>query len=383
MTGRERVVAAIERQPLDRIPRFDAFWEDTIPAWEKQGLRLPQVKKIIVEGAEKSIGHPIEFYFDMDIVQLYMDISMRFPTKVLEDDGETITVSDRCGYTLKRFKNKTSSVHFLSHMTESREEWDKYKDRFRLDPRDSARVDCEGYFLHTKEYPSWDGFRQIFSEYRKLDKFIAVFVYGPWEETWRHHGYENSLMDMAVEPDMMEEMFRKAADLLIDTTRYMISVGCRPDAVWLAEDMGCTRSTLFSRRSYRDLLWPYHKKIGDFLHENGLYYFMHSCGFIEPFLPDLIEAGLDVIQALQANTGMTLTKLKPEYGDRLTFFGNISEQSFKNGPEAVEAEMREKIPTAMEGGGYIYHSDHSIPPEVSFDTYLHAMRVLDEIGAYH
>ena len=50
--------------------------------------------------------------------------------------------------------------------------------------------------------------------------------------------------------------------------------------------------------------------------------------------------------------------------------------------EAIEAELREKIPVAMEGGGYIYHSDHSIPPEVSLETYLHAINVLNEIGTY-
>ena len=74
--------------------------------------------------------------------------------------------------------------------------------------------------------------------------------------------------------------------------------------------------------------------------------------------------------------------LKAKYGDRITFFGNISEQSFKEGPEAIEAELRRKIPVAMEGGGYIYHSDHSIPSEVSLETYLYAMKILEEIGTY-
>ena len=382
MTGRERVIAAIERQPLDRIPRYDGFWEDTLQRWECEGLQLPQVKKITVDGQEKFIGRPVDFCFDLDMVQLFMDISMRFPTGVVEDDGVKITVADRCGYTAQKFKGRASSMHFISHMTEDPEDWEKYKDRFRLDLKDTARVDCENYYLHTKEYPSWDGFKTIFEEYRKLDKFISVFVYGPWEETWRHHGYETSLMDLIAEPEMMTEMFEKATDLMIDTVSHMIAIGCKPDAIWLAEDMGCTRSTLFSHKVYRELLWPCHKKLGDFLHENGIYFFMHSCGLIEPFLPDLIEAGLDVIQALQANTGMTLLDLKPKYGDRITFFGNISEQNFKNGPEAIEAELREKIPVAMAGGGYIYHSDHSIPPEVSLATYLHAMKVLDEIGRY-
>ena len=147
--------------------------------------------------------------------------------------------------------------------------------------------------------------------------------------------------------------------------------------------MGGTHTTLFSHKVYRELLFPYHKKLGDFLHANGIYFLMHSCGYIEPFLPDLIEAGLDVIQALQANTGMSVVDLKPKFGDKLTFFGNISEQNFKKGKESIEAELREKVPVAMAGGGYIYHSDHSIPPEVSFGTYRHAMKVLDEIGTYN
>jgi len=79
---------------------------------------------------------------------------------------------------------------------------------------------------------------------------------------------------------------------------------------------------------------------------------------------------------------MHIKDLKPKFGDKLTFFGNISVQGFESGKDAIEAELREKIPIAMEGGGYIYHSDHSIPPEVSLETYLHAMQVLDEIGTY-
>lgn len=79
---------------------------------------------------------------------------------------------------------------------------------------------------------------------------------------------------------------------------------------------------------------------------------------------------------------MSLIDLKPRFVDKLTFYGNISEQGFKQGPEAIEAELRVKIPVAMEGGGYIYHSDHSIPPEVSLETYLHAMVFLEEVGTY-
>ena len=69
------------------------------------------------------------------------------------------------------------------------------------------------------------------------------------------------------------------------------------------------------------------------------------------------------------NPVLNIKDLKPKFGDKLTFFGNISVQGFESGKDAIEAELREKIPIAMEGGGYIYHSDHSIPPEVTLETY--------------
>ena len=53
MTGRERVIAAITRTPLDRIPRYDAFWEDALERWEHEGLCLPAPRTIVVEGETK------------------------------------------------------------------------------------------------------------------------------------------------------------------------------------------------------------------------------------------------------------------------------------------------------------------------------------------
>ena len=93
MTGRERVIAAIERKPLDRIPRYDAFWEDALERWKQEGLVLPKARTIMVEGETKQIRTPQDEYFDFDIAPVYMDISMRFPTGLVADDGVKITVA--------------------------------------------------------------------------------------------------------------------------------------------------------------------------------------------------------------------------------------------------------------------------------------------------
>ena len=60
MTGRERVIAAIERTPLDRIPRYDGFWEDALQRWETEGMRLPQPQKILVDGEEIQKFRPLQ-----------------------------------------------------------------------------------------------------------------------------------------------------------------------------------------------------------------------------------------------------------------------------------------------------------------------------------
>lgn len=383
MNSRERVIGAIERTKIDRVPRHEAYWEDTIELYHDSGMpSFEGYPEIEIEGQKKKIGDPVHSYFNSDIDMLYMDVSMRLPSRVVSDDGEFIVIEDRSGYTAKKFKGKASSMDFMDHFTKNREIWNDNKHRFIFDPKDTSRIDNESYYLRLKPYLSWDGTKKLFDEYRAREKYIAVFCYGPYEATWRHRGYAESLMDLAMEPEWMSEMFEAVTTLMIDTLKHAISVGVKPDAFWLAEDMGGTHATLFSRDMYRELIWPQHKRLGDFLHENGIHFMMHSCGKIEPLLPDLIDAGLDVIQALQANTGMDVRELKKAYGDKLTFFGNIGEQTFKNGKEAIEEEIRSKVPVAMEGGGYIFHSDHSIPPEVSYETYQHALKVLDEVGRY-
>lgn len=383
MNSRERVIGAIERLKIDKVPRHDAFWQDTIEAFYEQGMPKNETFPTIeIEGQVKKIGDPIHSFFESDIDMLYMDVSMRVPSKLVSDDDEFIVVQDRAGYTAKKFKGRASSMDFIEHVTKSREIWDENKYRYTFDPNDTSRIDNESYYLRLKPYLSWDGMKQLFDEYRKRNKYIAIFCYGPYESTWRHRGYTESLMDLAMDPDWFYEMLDHVTTLTIETLKHAIKLGIKPDAYWVAEDMGGTHTTLFSRDMYKKILWPHHKRLGDFLHENGIHFMMHSCGKIEQFIPDLIDAGLDVIQALQANTGMDVCDLKEKYGDKLTFFGNIGEQEFKNGKESIEKELRRKIPVAMEGGGYIYHSDHSIPPEVTYETYIHAMKVLDQIGKY-
>ena len=187
----------------------------------------------------------------------------------------------------------------------------------------------------------------------------------------------------AAEPEMVQEMFEGIVNTTLESIDYALSLGMKIDGFWIVEDMGCTRSALFSLDHYREYLKPWHKKIMDFAHERGLKTIMHSCGDVLDFIPDLIDVGLDVLQALQANTRLDVSKLKEEFGDKITFMGNISVQSMAEGGDVIREEMERKIIPAMQGGGYIYHSDHSISPDVTYEKYCDVMKILDRIGKYN
>jgi len=151
----------------------------------------------------------------------------------------------------------------------------------------------------------------------------------------------------------------------------------------MIEDLACTQGMLFSPALWRTLFKPSVAKIGTFLKANGLGFWMHCCGNAEAIFDDLIECGLDVINPLEAKSGLDVRHLKKRYGNHLTFFGNIDVMAMTKSKEILKTEVEQKISVAKQGGGYIYHSDHSVPPEVSWDRYCLILEWVRQHGQYN
>jgi uroporphyrinogen decarboxylase len=110
---------------------------------------------------------------------------------------------------------------------------------------------------------------------------------------------------------------------------------------------------------------------------------VHSCGFVEPLVPGLIEAGMDCLQAMEVKAGMDLVRLKARYGDRIAFCGGLDIRALEtNDTAAIEAELAKKLPAAMAGSGYILHTDHSVSPRVGYETYRYFLERGREMGTY-
>ncbi|NQT59470.1 MAG: hypothetical protein HQ557_10870 [Bacteroidetes bacterium] len=354
-TARKRIKAAINFQKPDRLPCDESLWPDTFDLWRSQGM-------------PKDIK-PAD-YFGWDISTMSLDCSPRFEQKILHEDPPWYTYQDRWGYTATKKKGKASSVHFFNHQTDSREKWDFHKHKwiFSNNPDEPSRIDSASYFGHFNPYPTWSEAVEKYNEIYSSDRYMLFNSYGPWEANWRHCGYEELLMHTALEPEWVTEMAEYHIDLLISVLEKGLSLGMKPDGFFIVEDLAGTNGMLFSPASWRRLFKPSVVKLGSFLKENDIDFWMHCCGNAEAVFSDLIEAGVQVMNPLQATAGLNAVELRKKYGDQLAFYGNISVVKMSGPQDELEEEIRSKVALAKDGG-FIFHSDHSVPPEVDFKRY--------------
>ncbi len=367
ITARDRIRSLLNRQEPDRIGLWDAYWDDTIIRWRGEGLPDDTTPQALL---------------DFDFELLFMDASLRLPERLLEDNPEYTIREDKHGFVGKQWKGRGGALGYISHAVNNRADWERLRSRLDVDFGDTARIGPISYFEPFVDYPTWDELTTICAGMRSRDKFVLLHVYGPLEATWRRHGFEESLMNLALEPALMVDMFEAHADLVIATLERARGLGIVPDGLFLVEDLGINTGPMFAPRQYRELLYPSHRRLGDYLHGAGIAYFIHTDGDIRTLIPDFIRAGIQVLQPMEAKLGLDVRLLKQEYGRDLCFMGNIDATRMDGDPALVEAEIRDKITAARQGGGYIYHSDHSVPPSVSWERYRWIIDRVLHYGTY-
>lgn len=149
----------------------------------------------------------------------------------------------------------------------------------------------------------------------------------------------------------------------------------------MIDDIASTNGLLISPETWRKIYKPLEAKLGHFLFQNKIHFWLHYCGNAEVLFDDYIECGIQAINPLEAKSGLNVVKLKEKYGNRLTFFGNIDVQKMSMlDKNVIENEIKNKL-SLFKNGGYIYHSDHSIPPEVSFERYKFVMDLVNKYGS--
>lgn len=192
-----------------------------------------------------------------------------------------------------------------------------------------------------------------------------------WETSWYIRSMEELMMDMISEDPKAELILDKITELSIIRAESYVRAGV--DILFLGDDIGMQRSIMMSEDIYCTWLKPRLKKVIDASKaiNPDLIVFYHSCGFITPLIPHLIEAGIDVLNPVQPEC-MNFKELHDEYGDRLSFHGTIGTQTTMpfGTPDEVRKEVFRNLEIAGDRGGLFVAPTHLLEPEVPWENII-------------
>lgn len=357
MTGKERITNILRRQPVDRIGLFEHFWGDTREKWSSEGH---------IEADEDLSSH---FGFDFEMAGWFkMQGDFKMEPVVIEEDEDTILKKDGNGAFLRQHKLHNATPEHVDFTVKERSTWEsEIKPLLAPDPE---RIDFEVY-------------RESRKKAAANNKFFCWSGTNVFELMHPVCGHEYMLMGMAMDPDWIKDMVDTYSELLINLMEILFEREGLPDGVWFYEDMGFKERPFMSPDMYKDIVQPGHKKTIDYAHSLGLPVIMHSCGYVEPLLPGMVEAGIDCLQVIEVKAGMDLLRIHKNFGDRLSLCGGMDARNLvANDLNAIKAELNEKIPVVKDGFGYILHSDHSIPDTCDYETYRYFVDEGLRLGKY-
>ena len=329
MTPRERVRAALRKQPVDRVPVFMWFHPETV-------RRLAAMLEIAPPDVAEAMGN--------DIRQTWVNNNYAMEGIVHEAEGEGHVDWWGVGWVKRHGFNQIA--------------------RFPLAgaPRDAVL----GYhFPYERREELLALMHPLVGQaggcFLGCDVSPCVF-----EMYWRLRGMEDAMLDMAGDPALAAEMFRRAADFAIDLGK----AACERfplDWFWTGDDVAGQRGMMFSPAAWRKLVQPHLARVFAVGKRHGLPVAYHCCGALRPIIADLIEIGLDVLNPVQSNCpGMDPLELKREFGRHIAFMGGVDTQDLlPNGSAGTVYRATARLVEGMtaDGGGYILAASHTISPE--------------------
>lgn len=185
-------------------------------------------------------------------------------------------------------------------------------------------------------------------------------------------GYQTFFINLMIEKEMMHRYFERITEqYLIDLDKYLKEVGQYIDVIQFGDDLGTQNDLQVSIDMYREMIKPYHKRIFQFVREKypNIKVFLHSCGAIYDLIPDLIDAGVEILNPIQLSAkNMNPVSLKKEFGKDLVFWGGgVDTQTSLtlNSLSQIEDEVKRNIEIFAPGGGYIFTQVHNIQANIS------------------
>ncbi len=253
---------------------------------------------------------------------------------------------------------------------------DGYPDNYNNISYDMTRVSWGGFgfppFDRTNEKDFWKLLRETIIEERlKTDRALLVGVgcnLFEWGTFLRR--IDNFLMDLYIDPDNVHKLLDKLLEMHLDfLSKICEAVGDLVDVIKFGDDLGTNTGPFMPAEIYNEFFKPRHKIMCDYVKaHSSAHTMLHCCGGIYELIPELIEAGFEILNPIQLNAvDMEPERLKKEFGRELTFWGGgVNTQSVLNlaTPEQVKTHVKHNLEVFSKDGGFIFNTVHNIMPDV-------------------
>jgi uroporphyrinogen decarboxylase len=396
MTSRERILAAIEHRQPDRVP-LDL---GATPSSGISAIAYGNLKRHlgITDGSTRiydvvqQLAQPEDFLLDRFGVDV-IDIGRAFNTEASAWQPTTLADGQSALYPAWFHPERQPDGSFIARMK---------------DGLDIAHMPAGGTFFDQSYFPYLDAYpadlRDLSTEMGRI--LWAALVHSPWDhagdpgfwETLRAKALElrhtsdralmivvgcnlfewgtflrrvdGFLMDLGSEPDQVEALLDALLERhLASLEKVCRAVGDVADICRFGDDLGTNNGPFMSPAMYRRFFKPRHAQLNAYVHRHSsMKTFLHSCGSIRALLPDLIEAGFDVINPVQTNCrGMEPEGLKADFGRDICFWGGGCDTKSvlpRGTPAEVKDHVRRRLEIFMPGGGFVFNTVHNILPDV-------------------
>ncbi len=411
MTSRERILSSIAHKEPDRIPvDIGATPSSGISAIAYSNL----MKYLGIEGhvriydVVQQLAIPEDWFIE------------RFRIDAL-DIGRTFNTEPKDWYEIKLRNGDTGEYPSWFHPVQNKDgSWSVYDEENTLIAKMPAGAD----FFDQACFPYIDGYPEDFQELpRAMGKVLwAALVHSPWDnmnipDFWDElrnralklrentdkaliivagcnlfewgtflRRIDNFLMDLVMDQKNVERLLDSLMEQHIPFLEKVCqSVGDIADIIRFGDDLGMDSGPFMSPEIYRKLFKPRHKMLCDFVKKHSkMHTFIHSCGSIYQLIPDLIEAGIEIINPVQTNAkDMEPEKLKKEFGSDVTFWGGGADTRAvlnRAKPNEVKEHVKRRLEIFSKGGGFVFNTVHNILPDVPPENILAMFEAIEEFN---
>lgn len=332
MNSKERLNAAIRRQPVDRTPtHFRSEPETLEKIYRRIGCR------------------------DYDRLLDYLDADIRHIDAIYPPIIENNGVFQNCWGERHVFKDSEFGPvrELIDGALKDAESLDEIKN-FNWPTVEDLD------YSHIGEYCR-----------RHAQRGITYALADFWQRPSNIRGLQNFLTDLVWHPEYCQFLANYFTEFYVEDFRRAYAASNQQIDMFLVyTDLGTQIAPLVSMNTFREFVKPYIKRLADTVHELGASFFYHSCGMVFPFIEDFIDAGVDVLDPIQpCSPLMQPENLQKHFGGRLCFHGGANVQGVLGSgtPEDVRNEIR-RYEKAFGNRGFIISSTHYLQMDASVEN---------------